>query len=167
MRLPTACPKPRTKAKPAPKYSSIVDRRSHAEKLAAAQKLRGTKPIRAKAKKRERNDPARIYGPETFVAFLHRQQCLGCGHAGRVEQAHRFTGGMGRKGSWRETVPLCGPRNIGGLYPIVRGCHRAYDGAKQSWSCAHNLPARAAWFWQQWLLHCGREGINPQTGGRA
>lgn len=121
-----------------------------------------------RAAKRERNDPARIYGPEEFKRFLHAQACLGCGYNAAVpQQAHRFTGGTGRKGRWQDSIPLCGPHvrpEIGGYAGWVRGCHASYDAAKQSWSRDHNLPARAAWFWGQYLLHCGRSGIDPQTG---
>jgi hypothetical protein len=118
--------------------------------------------IKARSGKRERNDKARIYGPETFVTFLHQHPCIGCGRPINVQQAHRFSGGMGRKAGWQDTIPLCGPRPLdSGLYC---GCHASYDAAKASWSREHNLPARSAWFWSNWRFYCGKLGLNPQTG---
>lgn len=120
--------------------------------------------IRRKSKKRERNDPARIYGPKAFRDFLHSEACLGCGFH-RVEQAHRFTGGTGRKDSWKRTVPLCSPRIVGGLGGRFEiGCHRRYDEAKKSFAKERSLPARAAQFWNRWLLEAGRLGLDPDTG---
>lgn len=156
--LPTSVPKPKPKSKPSPKYSSIRER-THAEKLEAAQRLRSKKPI--KKKRRKPSEDLRIYGPRDFRDWLHRQACLGCGARENIQQAHRFTGGMGRKCDWQDTIPLCGPRLVQANQHChredytTRGCHESYDRAKQSWSATHNLPARAAHFWEQWLLYQG------------
>lgn len=158
-------PKPKPAAPKKRTWSSIKPK-SHAEKLIAARTLRSSSgALKKKAKKRDRNDPARIYGPKAFRDFLRAEHCLGCCRRLNIQQAHRFSGGTGRKDGWQDTIPLCGPRPLdAGFY---RGCHRSYDGAKQTWSREHNLPARAEHFWNRWLLHCGREGLDPQTGKKS
>lgn len=88
------------------------------------------RPIPKKAKKRERNDPARIYGPAEFTTHLHRSRCLYCGGSVAIEQAHMGNGGMGRKSDYRDTGPLCGPHQVttpGIGSRLVQGCHRDYD----------------------------------------
>lgn len=128
------------------------------------------KPLKARAKKRDRNDKARIYGPPTFVTFLHAHECLGCGICGEmVQQAHLTNGGTGRKAGWQETVPLCGSwsrweiRRDKPTWVIRVGCHREYDSAKQS-DFAQKIRALHAQFWARWCLFCGKSGLDPQTG---
>ena len=98
---------------------------------------RKASPRKPRSKKRaSKAEDTRIYGPELFRAYLHNHACLGCGYRGtQIQQAHRTTGGMGRKSDWTETGPLCGPRVIWGEpRPVTtEGCHQAHDSAKRSW----------------------------------
>lgn len=132
--------------------------RSTISKPKSVVKIRGRNAIKKKAAKRERNNPDRIYGPQTFRDFLHAHPCLGCFGRDWIQQAHRFTGGMGRKGRWQDSVPLCGER------PMAVGCHRRYDDAKATWSRENNLPHRAFLFWSAWTAHCERLSLDPATG---
>lgn len=149
--------KAKRKKKEPKRYSSIPSK-SGKEKLRAAKRLQSKRRPIAK-KKRTESERERIYGPREFVAFLHDSQCLGCGFRGtEIQQAHRFTGGMGRKGRWQDSIPLCGPHYEcveGGGWVVRFGCHQSYDAAKQSWSRDHNLPARAAFFWESWEKFSG------------
>jgi hypothetical protein len=150
---PKPSPREKRKPKPLPKLSpKALSRRQSSGISVGAPTAKRSGPI--KHKKRTPDEDLRIYGPRAFRDFLHQHPCLGCGTRENIQQAHRFTGGMGRKGRWQDTLPLCGPRlTTGGFSIMVRGCHAAFDAAKQTWSREHNLPGRAAWFWERWQKH--------------
>lgn len=65
---------------------------------------RGTTRIRPK--KRSKAESERIYGDADRQAWTRTLSCLACQRM-PVEIAHVVTGGMGRKASSSETVPLC------------------------------------------------------------
>lgn len=128
------------------------------------------KAPKPRAKKRERNDGQRIYGPETFRDFLHAQPCLNCGIRYAIEQAHMRTGGVGRKDDFDRTGPLCGPHVIvtpGIGEKLVEGCHRDYDRYRLSNTQRAAVRQMQQQFWNRWLLHCGRLGLDPHTGQSA
>ncbi|MGJ0510234.1 MAG: hypothetical protein ACR652_24580 [Methylocystis sp.] len=139
------------------KFISSTIARKSAKRSAVVVAFRKSEKQRKTRVKRQENE--RKYGPQLFREFLHASQCLGCGTRQNIQQAHRFTGGMGRKGNWQDTIPLCGPQlvrpNVHDRHEdyTVPGCHASYDAAKQSWSREHNLPARAAFFWTNWERH--------------
>lgn len=87
---------------------------------------RSTKPIprnAIKRKKRSKAEDERIYGPPAFRTWIHAQMCCVCmARPTFTEQAHIGNGGMGRKASWKRSVPMCGMevtrRGFG------EGCHQ-------------------------------------------
>lgn len=127
---------------------------------------RATGKFWARRKKRSRAEDLRIYGPKEFRDFLHASECLGCGYRGLlIQQAHRQTGGVGRKDDWQRTGPLCGPRPsfipspsgglLAGHYP---GCHTLHDDAKRSWRTGRGETFKAAQeqFFAAWLAFSER-----------
>lgn len=107
-----------------------------------------SKSGKPRRKKREAEETARIYGPQQFRDWLHRQCCSVCAWQGNTEQAHAATGGMGRKASWTASLPLCGPHpTLYGGHGIVEGCHReSHRTGVKSFEAKHgvNLIALAA-----------------------
>lgn len=165
-KLPNACPKP----KPAPpkkrQFSSIVDKRSHAERLDALARSRSLRRTPPQKKKRTAKEDHRIYGPQEFRDFLHAHACLGCGYKGdAIEQAHIHTGGKGRKDGYQKTAPLCGSRSRWerGRWIITIGCHKSYDAAKQSWPARMgiDIDVEQDRFWSEWEDHAETLGMEP------
>lgn len=105
---------PAPKPKPTPpakrQYSSIVDRRTHSEKIAASHRLRSTTPPKRKNAKRAKSEFARAYGSAERVEWVKAQECVVrgvIGHGGTIENVHTMTGGGSRKADARFIVPMC------------------------------------------------------------
>lgn len=126
------------------------------------------KPIAKK--RRTKAEDLRVYGSREFRAFLRSHACLGCGYRGEaIQQAHRTTGGMGRKSGWQETAPLCGPRVVSLGHTGVRGgvarylgCHTLYDDAKRSWrtNTGQTLAQAQREFFAEWEKFSARGGLS-------
>lgn len=68
---------------------------------------RKTRPNRVN-KERKRRAWINAYHSEEFVEWMRGQACQGCG-GGPCDVAHTAGGGMGLKGPWTSTLPLCRP----------------------------------------------------------
>jgi hypothetical protein len=147
-------------APPPPKRFSSIRERTPAEKRAATQKLRaGSKKPKKKAKKRDRNDKARIYGGD-YAKWIRSLPCIGCGYKGpHVQAAHTENGGIGRKADARTLVPLCGRRlqksfaYRPAMFTSVEGCHEfAHRVGHRTLEKVYriNLKAKAAELFAQW-----------------
>lgn len=111
-----------------------------------------------KKKKRSKSEKERIYGPPGYVEWLHTLPCVACKVVGYSECAHvgRYSG-VGRKGDWTETVPLCGICRFQAVG--VTGCHQELheDGRltfEGDWGI--NLEAEAKRNHASWLADSGR-----------
>ena len=135
-----AVPKPKAKRKPKPRFSSIVDRRTPQQKIAAAKRLRGTTPVKKTKRpaKERRAKFEREYGGPEYLAFIQSKPCCACPDFYPCEAAHTTTGGMGRKANAAWLVPLCKQ------WPVPdglrEGCHRELHriGIK-SFEAKHNV----------------------------
>lgn len=119
MTLPNACPKPRKKAKPAPRYSSIREK-TFEEKLIAAKKLKqNARPIPAKNVKRRRSEFARCFHSKARVEFVKSLACCATGRfatpADPIDNAHVCDDGS--KGAGRRSGYAC-------IAPLKRSAHR-------------------------------------------
>jgi hypothetical protein len=159
-------------ATPAPRRFSSIKPRTFAQAKAASARLRAKqKPPKKKAKKRDRNDPARIYGGK-YADWIRSLPCVGCGYQGpAVEAAHTTTGGMGRKADAETLVPLCGPRNISHEWcrsTTLEGCHRlAHRVGHQKLEKVYrvDLKAKAAELWASWQKLAGSGAGRRDRGG--
>lgn len=106
-------------------------------------------------------DAERIYGPQEFREWLHRQPCAVCGFQGlpeQMQQAHARTGGTGYKAHWTKTLPMCGPRleRYPVVKPAVEGCHTESGRGVKSFEKKHRvkLLELAARTHQRFLREC-------------
>lgn len=116
----------------APKASQAQRSALKAPPSAPQKAKKGRKAIRKKP--RTKAEATRIYGPEEFRDWIHRQPCAVCGYTGRVEQAHAKGGGVARKADWTQSFAACGPHlgrgtmtDLGNLVRVrvldLEGCH--------------------------------------------
>lgn len=111
-------------------------------------------------KKRKPSEFARIYGSRARVRWVIAQPCAVrtsmC--RGLSQNAHVCSDeqhGMGRKSSYRCIAPLCDHH------------HRALHSRGVLWfivTFGVTPDELAAQTQQRWLLHCGRNSLNPETG---
>lgn len=127
-------------------------------------------PVKRKNAKRRVSEFARTYGSRARVRWVKLQFCVcrkaawrageNCG--GPIDNAHIIGGGAGRKADAQFIVPLCRTHHTDGPEALHRIGRRRFE-------CVNlvDLTAEAAHTQQLWLLHCGREGLDPVTGKRA
>lgn len=123
------------------------------QKQQAKAKARG--PI--KAKKRKPSEFQRIYGGRVRVRWIKAQRCAVRGGAcqGPIENAHAVSGGMGRKADAHTILPLCKLHHLI-LHNIGAQSFELHYGVRLKSEAAHTHGL--------WLLHCGRAGLDPETG---
>lgn len=108
------------------------------------------KPVKAVNRKRRDREFERAYHSVERVEFVKSLPCRACNGAGS-ENAHTkdSEAGMGRKGSYRSIVPLCGG---------LSGCHRALHRIGQASferQTGLDLAAEAALTEKWWVAHKG------------
>lgn len=156
-------PKPAPRSPKKRSYSTIKPK-SFSEKIKAIRKLQSScAPLSKHNVKRKASEFQRCYHSKARVRFVKSEPCpvcqaLGMRHLVESDNAHIVGGGAGRKAGYEKIVPLC------------RLHHRALHAAGSlsafyvTFGGLVDLAAFAAQTHSRWLLYCGREGIDPQTG---
>lgn len=66
----------------------------------------------------------RKYGPKERREWVKSLPCAACKVEGYSQNAHAKTGGTGKKSSYENIVPLCGPHPKDAQGNLTEGCHR-------------------------------------------